>query len=92
METWCYHSIYNYVGGQDFTNIKSTLTLLPSENQMVICITINEDIFPEERESFYCIISISQRSKDIAQVTVSQAIVFIEDNDCKYNTIAKLVL
>ena len=48
------------------------------------CVTINDDLIPEERESFYCTLDISEGSEGIAQVTVSRATVFIEANDGKY--------
>jgi ferredoxin-thioredoxin reductase catalytic subunit len=60
------------------------ITLLPSETKKDVCVTIKEDLTLEEREIFYCSLSISQESEGIAQVTISQAIVTIEDNDGKH--------
>ena len=61
------------------------ITLLPNESKKDICVTINEDLTFEGSEIFYCSLSISQGSEDIAQVTSSQAIVTIMDNDGKHS-------
>ena len=63
----------------------TTITLLPNESKKDICVTINEDLTLEGSEIFYCSLSISQGSEDIAQVTSSQAIVTILDNDGKHS-------
>ena len=65
----------------------STITLEPNKSQKDFCLTVKEDLTPEENETFYCSLSILQGSEGIAQVTASQAIVTIEDNDGKYNTV-----
>lgn len=72
------------IGGRDFTNMDTTIILLPNESKKDICVTIKEDLTLEESEIFYCSLSISQGSEVIAQVTSSQAIVTIVDNDGKH--------
>ena len=62
----------------------TTIILLPNESKKDICVTIKEDLTLEESEIFYCSLSISQGSEVIAQVTSSQAIVTIVDNDGKH--------
>ena len=59
------------------------MIFLQNESQKDICVTIIDDLTPEESETFYCSLSISQGSQSIAQVTASPAIVTIEDNDGK---------
>ena len=65
----------------------SRKTLKPNESQANFCVTVKEDLIPEESETFYCSLSILQGSAGIARVTVSQTMVTIEDNDGKYKTV-----
>ena len=71
------------VGGNDFTTIVSTVTLLSHENQTIVCVNITNDEIPEENESFFCKLNVSPESEAFVEVNISQAVLHIEDNDGK---------
>ena len=59
------------------------IILLSNENTTFVCVNIIDDQMPEDNESFFCKLNILSESEAFAEVRISQAIVYIEDNDGK---------
>ena len=60
------------------------VTFLPEEETKTVRVRINDDSNLESLENFFGNLMISSDSVDIAEITVPQATVDINDNDSKY--------
>ena len=59
------------------------MTFAPDETTKTVEVTITNDVVVENLERFFGNLMISPDSAEIAEVTVPQAVVNIEDNDRK---------
>ena len=59
------------------------MTFLPEEETKTVRVMINDDSNLENRENFFGNLMISSASASIAEITVPQATVDIDDNDRK---------
>ena len=72
--------MYTFSGGEDFTELNTSLQFQPGERRVAVTLTLLNDLLIEDEEFFHVSISVGDHSVTVARENAS---ITIMDTDCK---------